>query len=489
MADKPENQAGAAVKSLNQLSNTNMVVSIVMFTILIGTVFFAFNKANDGMNELSRLYGEQARLEQFKSTLSNILLPINDFTLTGNPEDKAKFDAASNEFTLLFGEVSVLDILTDADNADLQEVFELMGEVMQIGDDILTGKIPQAMAGNVAVVAQSLVFVAQEKMDVVTSRLGSKLTTETESQIQEITQLAYANIAIIVVIVIVILFFNRRFVGSVTGTITGAAENVSASSNEILATIDQQAVASDTQARAMSGVTSELEEMSEAAKKIATTAASVERIAAATTASANEGAQAVKEAIGYMDRIRAEVTTIAEKVTDAGRKAEQILESVDSIQEIADETHLLALNASIESAAAGEFGKRFAVVAGEVRRLSERAREFTEEIQTVVNDVHNSTKESIEVTREGLAEVAKGVEIAKRAGEALERMQSMSEKTSQAVRTIAQATGRQDEYSQEFVITLKQIADLLIDSAAQMQTSREASYRLNETAEELKKLI
>lgn len=484
-----EKQAQEAVKSLSELSRRNILLSMALFAVLIGTVLFAFNRANEGMNELSRLYGEQARLEQFKSTLSNILLPINDFTLTGNTEDKAKFEAASSEFTQLFGEVSVLDILTDADNADLQEVFELMGEVMQIGDDILSGKIPSAMAGNVAVVAQSLVFVAQEKMDVVTSRLGSKLTAGTEDQLAQMTQLALVNIGIIVIIIIAIFFFNRGFVANVTGTIAGAAENVSASTDEILATVDQQAVASDTQARAMSGVTSELEEMSEAAKKIATTAASVERIAAATATSANEGAQAVKEAIGYMDRIRAEVTTIAEKVTDAGRKAEQILESVDSIQEIADETHLLALNASIESAAAGEFGKRFAVVAGEVRRLSERAREFTEEIQTVVNDVHTSTRESIEVTREGLAEVAQGVEIAKRAGEALERMQSMSEKTSQAVRTIAQATGRQDEYSQEFVVTLKQIADLLIDSAAQMQTSREASYRLNETAEELKKLI
>jgi methyl-accepting chemotaxis protein len=229
--------------------------------------------------------------------------------------------------------------------------------------------------------------------------------------------------------------------------------------------------------------------MSGAAKKIATTAVGVERIATATSASASDGAQAVNEAIGYMDKIRQEVTTIAEKVTDAGHKAEQILDSIDSIQEIADETHLLALNASIESAAAGEFGKRFAVVAGEVRRLSERVRQFTEEIQTVVDDVHASTQESIGVTRSGLEEVAKGVKIAERASEALMKMQNMSEKTSQAVRTIAQATGRQDESSHEFVLTMQQISELLQDSAAQMEKSREASYRLNDVAADLQKLI
>jgi methyl-accepting chemotaxis protein len=229
--------------------------------------------------------------------------------------------------------------------------------------------------------------------------------------------------------------------------------------------------------------------MSEQARKIATTAKSVERIAMATSQSADEGAKAVKETIGYMDRVRQEVTTIAEKVTDAGHKAEQILESVDSIQEIADETHLLALNASIESAAAGEFGKRFAVVAGEVRRLSERARAFADEIQAVVNDVHTSTRESIEVTQEGLAEVAQGLEIAQRTSEALEKMQAMSKKTNQAVRAISQATGRQDESSQEFVLTMRQISDLLQDQATQMQKSRETSRRLNETAETLKNLV
>jgi len=81
------------------------------------------------------------------------------------------------------------------------------------------------------------------------------------------------------------------------------------------------------------------------------------------------------------------------------------------------------------------------------------------------------------------------VKIAERASEALGKMQSMSEKTSQAVRTIAQATGRQDESSQEFVLTMRQISDLLQDSASQMQKSRDASYRLNDVAADLQKLI
>ncbi len=478
-------------KSLNlrQMANRNSMLSILLFTVLIGAVLFAFNRARTGVEELSELYNQQARLEQFKSSLPNLLLPLNDYTLTQNPEDVTKLENASQEFLRLYGEVTALSILTDTDNRELQEVFDLMQEVVGIADDIVSGKISEEMAGNVTIVAQSLVSVGQEKMGVVTSRLKGALSRATDDKTSQIEQLALINIGIILLVVIILMATSRGFVTKAAASISAVARDVSDSSTEILSAVDQQANASDTQAMSVAGVTAELEDMSEQAKKIAMTATRVERIAMATSQSADEGAKAVKETIGYMDRIRQEVTIIAEKVTDAGRKAEQILESVDSIQEIADETHLLALNASIESAAAGEFGKRFAVVAGEVRRLSERARAFTDEIQAVVNDVHTSTRESIEVTQEGLAEVAQGLEIAQRTSEALEKMQSMSKKTNQAVRAISQATGRQDESSREFVLTMRQISDLLQDQATQMQKSRETSQRLNDTAETLKNLV
>jgi methyl-accepting chemotaxis protein len=483
------NRETEKLPNLRQMANRNTMLSIVLFAILIGAVLFAFNRAGTGVEELSELYDQQARLEQFKSSLPNVLLPLNDYTLTRNPEDVTRLEHASQEFLRLYGEVTALSILTDADNRELQEVFDLMQEVVGIADDIVSGKIPEAMAGSVTIVAQSLVSVGQEKMGVVTNRLKGALSKATDGKTSQIEQLALINIGIIVLVVIILVVTSRSFVTKASASISTVARDVSESSTEILSAVEQQANASDTQARSVAGVTAELGEMSEQAKKIAMTAASVERIAMATSQSADEGAKAVKETIVYMDRVRQEVTIIAEKVTDAGRKAEQILESVDSIQEIADETHLLALNASIESAAAGEFGKRFAVVAGEVRRLSERARAFTAEIQAVVNDVHTSTRESIEVTQKGLAEVAQGLEIAQRTSEALEKMQNMSKKTNQAVHAISQATGRQDESSREFVLTMRQISDLLQDQATQMQKSRETSLRLNETAETLKNLV
>jgi len=477
------------VISIRQLARRNTLISIALFAILIGTVFVAFNRASEGIKQISTLNGQQTSLESFRASLPNLLLPLNDFTLTNNKEDIGKINKASDEFLKLYAQISSMPSLQATDTKKLKEVHDLMQEVIKISTGITSGKIPTQMASNVTVVAQSLVFVAQDKLDKVATQLATSLSAEQSAKESQIQLYSMINVGIIIFIVFVMAFFNRSFVTNIAGAIERMSEGVSRASAEILTAVDSQAMASTTQAQSVAGVTAELEDMSGSAKKIATTAASVERIAAATATSAEEGAEAVNKTIGYMERIRQEVSLIAEKVSDSGRKSEQILESLDSLQELADETHLLALNASIESAAAGEFGKRFSVVAGEVRRLSERARQFTEEIQAVVNDVNISTRESIEVTQKGLEEVAQGVNVAKNAGDSLTRMKSMSEKTSQAVRTIAQATKRQDESSQEFVLTMRQISDLLQDSATQMDKSRDASYRLNDVADELQRLI
>ncbi|MDQ6989612.1 MAG: methyl-accepting chemotaxis protein [Mariprofundaceae bacterium] len=475
--------------NLRQLARRNMAWSSMFFVVLIGTVGFTSFQATTNMDALSSLYEQQNDLERFRATVPDVLLPLNDFVLTGNEEDIHKIETATQQFNQLYARVSQFSLLTAEDASELDSVNQLMTLVSTSADDITSGVTPDDQIGSLAIVARNLVFVVQKKINTVAGHLKNALVAETDSKTEQMTMLMYINMGIIAAILMLLFVLSRGFTSSITNRITTVAQNVALSSEDILAAVDHQATASGTQAKTVVDVTGELSVMSSAAIKIASTATSVERIATATTLAANDGVKAVKEAIGYMDRIRAEVELIAEKVSDAGRKAEQILESVDSIQEIADETHLLALNASIESAAAGEFGKRFAVVASEVRRLSERAREFTEEIQTVVNEVHTSTKESIDVTRQGLAEVAKGVEIARRAGDALVKMQDMSEKTSQAVHTIALATKRQSDTSEKFVVTMQQMSQLLQNSAVEMQDSRDSAVQLNNVSDELRKFV
>ncbi len=475
--------------NLRALGRRNVILTLVFFAVLIVAVGYTSLQAVKQVDDLSETYLQQVELERLRAVLPGMLLPLNDYILSQNKQDIKKIEQAQRNFNQLLGEVKSFALLTADDKKKLAEIEELMMEVGSIASDTTSGKIPLEQAGSLAVVAQSLVFVAQDKLNAIAAHLATSAQAKIEANKNQLTTFMWITLLLIVVVALLIVVLSNAFVRNITHLISGVAKDVSTSSENILVSVDRQATASATQAGTVQGVTEELGEMSVAATKIAATAGSVEKIASATANAAVEGGAAVKEAIGHMGVIREEVMKIAEKVSDSGRKAEQILESVDSIQEIADETHLLALNASIESAAAGEFGKRFAVVASEVRRLSERAREFTEEIQVVVNEVHSSTKDSIEVTRKGLESVAKGVQIAQRAGDALEKMQDMSGKTSRAVHTIAMATDRQSENSQEFVETMRAIADLIQDSAKQMEGSREAAVQLNEVAERLRKLV
>ncbi|GMR00207.1 MAG: hypothetical protein BMS9Abin18_1045 [Zetaproteobacteria bacterium] len=478
-----------AVVSLRKRANRNVGISLVMLVILVGTAGFAANRANESFESLNKLYGEQIELERFRASLGSLLAPLNDFSLTGNKADAEKLTGASKEFSRLDNDVRNLSALSEKDLKELKEVSGLMQQVIDMASSIVSGKIPASQAKNVTVVAQNLVFVAQEKVNAVATGLNERLNADVKDKRQQLSTLAIASLVVILLLVLVLVISSRYFISSSANMITDIAYRVTNASGDILSAVDQQASASGTQAKSVEHVTDEMEDLSRDSQQIAKTSKDVVRIADATRKSAGEGGQAVADAIRYMERIRDEVSSIAEKVTFAGEKAAQITESIGSIQEIAEETHLLALNASIESAAAGEFGKRFAVVAGEVRRLSERVREFTSEIQTVVDDVHRSSQDSIAVTREGLEEVAKGVEIAKRAGEALRMLQTMSEKTSQAVQHIAKATDKQDASNREFIETMRQISQLLNDSNQQMQTTRESASHLRNVAEELHQMV
>ncbi|PCI00056.1 MAG: hypothetical protein COB79_06250 [Zetaproteobacteria bacterium] len=481
--------AAARTSSMQDFANKKKSMMILLFSILLMLVGYTSYQSIKNVNDLASLYGQQTKLERFRAALTDVILPLNDYVIAKNDSAIRKIKQAEREFNELYSEVATFSFLTEDDAKELKSVSELMFEVGVLAGDVTGGDLPFEQVGSLAVVAQSLVLVAQNKVNTVAVALKSVISQELESKINQATLMTVVSGLLTMSILFLVYIFDKQFMRNVTINVKSASKNVAESSENILSFVDRQATASVAQANTVVGVTEELELMSSASMKIAATANSVERIAAATSVAAVEGGAAVNEAIGHMSIIREEVMVIAEKVSDAGRKAEQILESVDSIQEIAEETHLLALNASIESAAAGEFGKRFAVVASEVRRLSERAREFTEEIQVVVNEVHESTKESIAVTQQGLESVAKGVQIAQRAGDALAKMENMSGRTSKAVRTIALATQRQSDSSEDFVKTMRDIADLIQDSAEQMKDSKAAAEQLNDVATQLRNFV
>ena len=485
----PQAEARRAVRTIRQLANRNLLVSLVLFAVLFGQVAFAITQAARAIASLHDLEEQRVQVLRFQSSLAGVLLPLNDYALTKNAADVKKIAQGRRDFRLLFARVSSLPQLGAGEKKRLAQVKKLVDEVFRIADDITKGHVPESQYPNLALVAQNLVLVAQRNLEQVSRALSQRLAGAIDERQQALRLQGYFMAGLVLLNIVVLVWLSRRFTSTVTSEIEGVARAVAEASAEIDRVVEQQTMVADLQAKSVTQVSEELQALSETAARVADTATSVEKLARATAATAVTGAKAVEETIAAMDEIRSEVEGISERVSESAQRIAEIVETIARVQEIADETHLLALNASIESAAAGEFGKRFAVVAEEVRRLADRTTEFTEEIQGVVEAVREAATSSAEAARHGLDDVRRGVSVVQRAGEVLRKMQEMSQRTEKAVRVIAEATRRQDEANRGFVSTMESIRGLLEDSARQMQTTREAVDRLNALAAQLAELV
>ena len=268
-----------------------------------------------------------------------------------------------------------------------------------------------------------------------------------------------------------------------------AGLQITHASTQVLANAEDHAAGSVQQALSIAEVTATLEELTNTAKQIALSATSVEKIADDSAQAAHAGYVSVGEALEAMEHIRRRVADISGKTLLLGERSQRISEVLNLIKDIAGEIHLLAVNAAIESAAAGEHGKRFAVVASEVRRLAERTRESAEEIKGIVVEIQSATHSSVLATEQGVREVENGVSLATGARGSLEQIIQMVDRTTHAIRQITFATQQQQSASEQIVQTMREVAVVTSQSASSMKQSAASVGELNTLADQFKTRI
>ena len=246
----------------------------------------------------------------------------------------------------------------------------------------------------------------------------------------------------------------------------------------ITTVIQEQATSASEQAASLAEVTATMEELSRTSHQIAGNAEAVKTTAEQTVDTAQRGTTLVRESVEGMGRVKDRVSDIAQKTMYLGEKSHEIEKVMDLIKEIAGEIHLLALNATIESAAAGEHGRRFAVVASEVRRLAEKTRESTETIRSLVSEIQTGTQGSIFATEQGSREVDRARKTIDRTADAFGEIIEMIEKTSEASMQISLATHQQTSANDQVTAGMRQVADLVRQTASSMKVSSASTAEL-----------
>jgi methyl-accepting chemotaxis protein len=271
--------------------------------------------------------------------------------------------------------------------------------------------------------------------------------------------------------------------------IASNSEQVSAAATEVAATSEQMAASSDQQRAQLTQVAAAIEEMAATVTEVSGRAGEVSRQSTNAGSEASEGGDIVRRTVAEMTEIASQVESTAAAVGQLSEKAVQIGEILTVINDIADQTNLLALNAAIEAARAGEHGRGFAVVADEVRKLAERTQQATQEVSRSIGEIQTSTGDATEMMGASKARVSSGVDLARQAGHSLENIVKGSTGVAQSIDSIAAAVEEQSATSAEIARSIELISASADEANQGANQAAAAASQLSGNAESLRELV
>jgi twitching motility protein PilJ len=271
--------------------------------------------------------------------------------------------------------------------------------------------------------------------------------------------------------------------------INDTAVKVSAAAQQTQSTALHLAEASEHQAQEIAGASAAVNEMAVTIDQVSSNASESSGVAEKSVAIANTGAEVVQNTIHGMDNIREQIQETSKRIKRLGESSQEIGDIVSLINDIADQTNILALNAAIQASMAGDAGRGFAVVADEVQRLAERSSAATKQIEALVKTIQSDTNEAVISMEQTTAEVVRGARLAQDAGAALEEIEKVSQELAELIQNISNAARQQASSAGHISNTMNVIQEITSQTSSGTTATAKSIGNLADMANELRESV
>ena len=276
---------------------------------------------------------------------------------------------------------------------------------------------------------------------------------------------------------------------SAAGQIEGVVEKLNGAINNIAAQVEQSDEALSHAAARLAETATAMEEMNSAVLEVAKNAGLAADVSTSARQKATDGTAVVTQSVAGIQEVQSQSLALKEDMVRLDEHARAINQIMSVISDIADQTNLLALNAAIEAARAGEAGRGFAVVADEVRKLAEKTMTSTTEVGNAIKAIQESAEQSTHQVEQAVQNIAKATEFSNKSGESLNEILEMVEHTADEVRTIATASEEQSATSEEITKSIAEVNDITSTTSEAMREAAKALESLRRRSQELVTLI
>jgi CHASE3 domain sensor protein len=322
------------------------------------------------------------------------------------------------------------------------------------------------------------------------NREEDRLLAQRQEAADESTRLASAVILWGSIAAVILSLLVGWWIASSVGKQIGTAvQQVQSSSTELQAAANQQASGASEQATAMSEIATTISELLATSRQIAQSAQRVSQIAGQTATAARLGDATVIKGNETSAVVRKQVDLVVTHMLELGKRSQQVGAVLDLVAELAEQTNILAINATIEAAGAGETGRRFGVVADEIRKLADRVAGSTKEIRALVDDVRGAVNTTVMVTEAGSKAVDAGAAQVLEMATAFRQIASLVATTTDAAREIELSTKQQTTAVEQVNVAIANIAQAARETESSAKQTLQTSVQLTGLSRDLMRIV